>query len=142
MKFVISEAWHGGYLLIKPSWTKVGIGRIINITNEEQMNWLLKVSQQIKIRESLIPKERTYKQHLSHYQQQAKLMGVCKLHGLRHAYAQQHYAELTKQLDPLQNGLVCPIAGGQSWRALILSATFFLYARMLHGKKIQAHHTQ
>ena len=27
-------------------------------------------------------------------------------------------------------------------RALILSATFFLYARMLYGKKIQAHHTQ
>ena len=26
-------------------------------------------------------------------------------------------------------------------RALILSATFFLYARMLYGKKIQAHHT-
>ena len=27
-------------------------------------------------------------------------------------------------------------------RALILSATFFLYARMFHGKKIQAHYTQ
>lgn len=27
-------------------------------------------------------------------------------------------------------------------RALILSATFLLYARMLYGKKIQAHHTQ
>jgi len=113
MKFVISEAWHGDCLVIKPSWTKGGVGRIINITNEEQIKWLFKTSQQIQIKESLIPIERSYKQHLSHYQRQAKLMGVCKLHGLRHAYAQRRYAELTKQLDPLQSGWSCPIAGGK-----------------------------
>ncbi len=118
MKFVVSEAWFGSSLFIKPSWTKGGIGRLLNITNEDQMKWLLKVSQQIKPRESLIPKERTYKQNLSHYQQQAKLMGVCKLHGLRHAYAQRRYAELTKELDPLKIGLICPIAGGKSVREL------------------------
>lgn len=99
MKFVVSEAWLGSSLFIKPSWAKGGIGRLLNITNEDQMKWLLKVSQQIKPRESLIPKERTYKQHLGYYQQQAKLMGVCKLHGLRHAYAQRRYAELTKEFD-------------------------------------------
>lgn len=76
------------------------------------MKWLLKVSQQIRRGESLIPAERTYKQHLTHYQQQTKLMGVCKLHGLRHAYAQRRYTELTKEFDSLKVGLIYPIAGG------------------------------
>lgn len=68
--------------------------------------------------ESLIPAERTYKQHLSHYQQQAKLMGLCKLHGLRHAYAQRRYTELTKEFDSLKVGLICPIAGGKTTKEL------------------------
>ncbi|HAU1023883.1 TPA: integrase [Legionella pneumophila] len=118
MKFIISEAWHGDCLYTKPSWTKGGIGRLLKITNEEQMKWLLKVSQQIKPGESLTPKERTYKQHLSHYQQQAKLMNVNKLHGLRHSYAQRRYVELTKNLDPLKIGLLCPIAGGKTVKEL------------------------
>lgn len=118
MKFVISEAWNGDFLYIRPSWTKGGTGRLLKITNEEQMKWLFKVSQQIRHGDSLIPAERTYKQHLSHYQQQAKLMGVCKLHGLRHAYAQRRYIELTKQLDPLNIGLKCPIAGEKAAQEL------------------------
>lgn len=67
MKFVVSEAWHGDCLHIKPSWTKGGIGRLLKITNEEQMKWLLKVS---------------------------------------------------KQLDPLNIGLRCPIAGGKTAQEL------------------------
>ncbi len=42
----------------------------------------------------------------------SKSMGVSKLHGLRHAYAQQRYHELTQTLDPRKKGLICPIAGG------------------------------
>ncbi|HAU1514355.1 TPA: phage integrase N-terminal domain-containing protein [Legionella pneumophila] len=118
MKFVVSEAWNGDCLHIKPSWTKGGIGRLLKITNEERMKWLSKVWQQMKRGESLIPTERTYKQHLGHYQQQAKLMGVCKLHGLRHAYAQRRYTELTKEFDSLKVGLICPIAGGKTTKKL------------------------
>lgn len=88
MKFVLSEARNGRHLKIKPSWTKGGVGRTLSITNEEQRQWLIKVSKLIKPGESLIPVSRTYKQHLSHYQVQTKAMGVSKLHGLRHAYAQ------------------------------------------------------
>lgn len=113
MKFVWSEAWRGDCLLIKPSWTKGGIGRVIDITNEKQKKWLVKVSQQIPKRMSLIPNERCYKRHLNHYQQQINRMGVCKLHGLRHAYAQRRYEEITKQLDSCRKGLICPIAGGK-----------------------------
>lgn len=98
MKFIISEAYIGDELLIRPSWTKGGIGRRLAITNNEQRQWLSKVSQLVRRGESLIPMDRTYKQHLSHYQVQTKLMGVCKLHGLRHAYAQRRYYEITRQL--------------------------------------------
>jgi integrase len=118
MKLVISEAWQGNCLKIKPSWTKGGIGRTIQITNDEQRQWLSKAVQQIAIGESLIPVSRSYKQHLSHYQIQIKQMGISKCHGLRHAYAQRRYKELTKQLDPQGKGLVCPVAGGKSSKLL------------------------
>ncbi|RYB45565.1 integrase domain-containing protein, partial [Legionella pneumophila] len=116
MKFTLSEAHHGDSLTIKPSWTKGGIGRTLNITNEEQRQWLTKVSQQVKTGESLIPSNRTYKQHLSHYEEQAKIMGVSKLHGLRHAYAQRRYRELTQLFDPKNKGMLCPFEGGKKFQ--------------------------
>jgi hypothetical protein len=118
MKFVLSEAWNGRNLKIKPSWTKGGIGRTLSITNEKQRQWLIEVSKLIKPGESLIPADRTYKQHLGHYQVQIKAMGVSKLHGLRHAYAQRRYHELTRTLDPRGQGLICPMAGGVSSKDL------------------------
>jgi len=99
-------------------WTKGGIGRTLSITNEKQRQWLIEVSKLIKPGESLIPVDRTYKQHLSQYQVQTKAMGVSKLHGLRHAYAQRRYHELTRALDPRGQGLLCPIAGGVSSKSL------------------------
>ena len=115
MKFIASEAIHGDTVIIKPSWTKGGIGRTFKLTNDEQHQWVNKVINLVSVRESLIPQGRTYKQHLSHYQRQAKAMGVCKLHGLRHAYAQKCYLELTKLLDPNKQGFVCPMAGGKTY---------------------------
>lgn len=112
IKLIISEAWQGNNLKIKPSWTKGGIGRTLDITNEEQRQWLSKAMQQIPAGLSLIPKDKTYKQHLGHYQKQIKLMGLSKCHGLRHAYAQRRYHELTRQFDSNGKGLVCPIDGG------------------------------
>lgn len=114
MKFTLSEAWQENHLVIKPSWTKGGIGRTLPIHNEEQRQWLNKVANLVKPGESLIPTHRTYKQHLSQYTVQAKTMGVSKLHGLRHAYAQKSYHELTKSLDPKGMGLICPLMGGKS----------------------------
>lgn len=118
MKLILSEAWLGDILKIKPSWTKGGVGRTLHITNAEQLQWLLKAIQQVPKGQSLIPKELTYKQHLSHYQTQTKLMGISKCHGLRHAYAQRRYHELTKSFDPNGTGLVCPIDGGKTSKQL------------------------
>jgi hypothetical protein len=78
----------------------------------------LKAIQQVPKGQSLIPKERTYKQHLSHYQTQTKQMGISKCHGLRHAYAQRRYKKLTPSFDINGKGLACPIEGGKPSKLL------------------------
>ena len=118
MKFTHSLAHQGNLLHIMPSWTKGGIGRSLEITTDAQREWLDKVAQLVSPGESLIPRDRSYRQHLSQYQAQTKLMGVCKLHGLRHAYAQRRYAELTRLYDPKGQGFVCPIDGGKQYKAM------------------------
>ncbi|AUH72636.1 phage integrase N-terminal domain-containing protein [Legionella sainthelensi] len=118
IKIILSDAAQGDYLKIKPSWTKGGIGRTLKITNTEQKQWLKKALQQVPQGRSLIPKGRTYKQHLAHYQKQTELMGLRKLHGLRHAYAQRRYFELTKQFDPHHKGWQSPINGGKQRRLM------------------------
>ncbi len=114
MKFILSEAHHGDVLKIMPSWTKGGRGRTLTITSDAQRQWLQKVAQLVQPGESLIPQNRSYKQHLNHYEAEAKTMGVCKLHGLRHAYAQRRFRELTQSFDPHHQGLICPIDGGKT----------------------------
>jgi len=118
MKFTHSLAHQGNLLHIMPSWTKGGIGRSLEITTDAQRQWLDKVTQLVPPGESLIPRDRSYRQHLSQYQAQTKLMGVCKLHGLRHAYAQRRYQELTRLYDPSGKGFVCPIDGGKQYKAM------------------------
>ena len=118
MKFTVREAVNGNTIIIKPSWTKGGIGRTLDITHDLQRQWLNKVAQLVLPGHSLIPPDRSYKQHLSHYEAQAKAMGVYKLHGLRHAYAQRRYKELTRLFDPTGQGLIPPIDGGKQYKAM------------------------
>jgi len=118
MKLIISEAWVDDTLRIKPSWTKGGIGRTLHITNDNQRQWLLKASNQVPKGKSLIPPNRSYKQHLSHYQLQTKQMGIRNCHGLRHSYAQRRYHELTQKFDPHNKGWLCSIADGPASKPL------------------------
>lgn len=118
LKFTLSQAHVGDVLSIKPSWTKGGIGRVIKIRTNEQREWLSRVHQLVKHGESLIPTNKTYKQHLSTYQTQVGAMGLHKCHGLRHAYAQKRYQELTAYFDEQKKGLLPPIQGGKSYKEL------------------------
>ncbi|KTD56760.1 hypothetical protein Lsan_2920 [Legionella santicrucis] len=118
IKFIVSEAYQGDSIDIKPSWTKGGIGRTLKITNQAQRIWLDKIATLVKPGESLIPKDRSYKQHLNHYEAQTKAMGVSKLHGLRHAFAQRQYRELTKFFDPHKIGFACPMEGGKLFKEM------------------------
>ena len=119
MKFTLSKAWQGNDTIkILPSWTKGGVGRVLVITNAEQIEWLNKVKNLVKSGESLIPKDRSYKQHLHYYQKQITQMSLSKLHGLRHAYAQNRYYELTLAMDPHKKGWNAPLAGGPQKKQL------------------------
>lgn len=44
---------------------------------------------------SLIPSHRNYRQQLRIYEGQTIRAGLSRMHGLRHAYAQRRYEELT-----------------------------------------------
>lgn len=105
------EADKGEYLKLQPSWCKGGRGRIIPIRTAEQRYWLNQAKQLVGVStHSLIPVDKTYIQHRYVYDKQASRAGLSNLHGLRHAYAQQCYKELT--------GWEAPINGGHSSRQL------------------------
>lgn len=118
IKLILSQAWQGTHLVIKPSWTKGGIGRIVDITSNEQRQWLEQALRQIPEGQSLIPKGSSYKQHLRQYQAHTQRMGLKKCHGLRHAYAQRRYREISAQLSFNNRPLQCPIDGGIPSRLL------------------------
>jgi integrase len=93
----------GNHIRLKSSWTKGGRARTIPITHEDQ-RLLLDDAQALVRGGALIPPHLNYVQQLHRYEKQTAQAGLSRLHGLRHAYAQRRYVELT--------GRVCPAAGG------------------------------
>ena len=84
----------GDHLRLKPSWCKGGRTREIPILTIEQRK-LLRECHVLVVTGSLIPPERTYIEQRRIYERHAARAGLSKLHGLRHAYAQTRYQELT-----------------------------------------------
>jgi site-specific recombinase XerC len=109
IKFSPSYADRGDRLVLKDTWTKGGKAREIPVRNEAQRELLDRVHR-LAGRGSLIPGHRNYRQQLRIYERHTANAGLSKLHGLRHAYAQQRYEELT--------GWKSPAAGGPSGSAL------------------------
>ena len=105
MKIQVAWADRGTYLKLKGSWTKGGRERTIPIRTEAQRE-LLDRARALTGNGSLIPASSTYIEHLKLYENQTRAAGLEKLHGLRHAYAQERYRELT--------GWDAPAAGGPS----------------------------
>jgi len=99
----------GEYLQLKASWTKGGRERTVPIRTIEQRT-VLEEAQRLAGLGSLIPRDRSYIEQLRIYERHTANAGLSKMHGLRHAYAQQRYLELT--------GWPCPHAGGPSKGAL------------------------
>ena len=96
-------------LVLLGSWTKGGRPREIRIRNDHQRE-VLERAKALAGSGSLIPWDKTYINHLRLYKRQIAAAGFHKLHGLRHAYAQERYRELT--------GREAPAAGGMSWSRL------------------------
>lgn len=90
-------------IMIKPSWSKGGRYREIPITNDRQRELLGRV-QALAGNGSLIPADKSYRQHKNTFEYETRLAGIGQTHGLRHLYAQNRYYELT--------GILCPAVGG------------------------------
>lgn len=95
----------GDKLELLPSWCKGGRGRFVNIQDDEQRYWLneaKKIAQTFG--NSLIPLKKTYIKQCHVYNKQIARAGFKRMHGLRHAYAQQRYKELTGWDAPINGG--------------------------------------
>lgn len=95
---------HGDHLSLLGSWCKGNRPREIPIRTEQQRYWLEEAKRCAgRYDQSLIPAEKSYIRHRYLYDKALQKLGI-RSHGLRHAYAQQRYQELT--------GWAAPIAGG------------------------------
>ena len=109
MKFQPSFADQGDHIVLKPSWTKGGRGREIPVRTEEQRD-VLNRSRLLAGFGSLIPSNRNYVHQMRVYEGNTVRAGLSSMHGLRHAYAQNRYEELTSWK--------CPAAGGPDSKTL------------------------
>ncbi len=105
IKFQPSYAVRQDRIVLKPSWCKGGRGREVPIRNDWQRQVLQK-AQRLAGRGSLIPCGKSYIQQVKIYERQCKNAGLSKTHGLRHAYAQQRYEEITGWKSPAAGGPV------------------------------------
>jgi hypothetical protein len=109
IKFIPAYADRDDHLLLKPTWTKGGKARTVPIRTDEQRA-VLSRAHRLAGKGSLIPSNRNYRQQLRIYEGHTIRAGLSRLHGLRHAYAQQRYQDLT--------GWACPAVGGLSSKSL------------------------
>lgn len=111
IKARLHEAVVNDELHLKGAWCKNGRGRSIKIQYPEQWEAIAQVKDHLgDSKRALIPAERNYIQQQNIYDQQTHRAGLTKLHGLRHAYAQKRYFDLT--------GRDCPAKGGASSKQL------------------------
>ena len=109
IKFMPSFADRSDHLLLKATWTKGGKARVIPIRTEKQ-HAVLDQAHQLVGKGSMIPSAKNYRQQLRMYEAETSRAGLSRMHGLRHAYAQDRYHELT--------GWLAPAAGGPSVKTL------------------------
>jgi integrase len=109
IKFNPGYADKGTHLQLKGSWTKGGKPRVIPIQTTQQ-RVVLDQGHALAGKGSLIPPNKNFVQQLRVYERQTANAGLSKMHGLRHAYAQRRYEELT--------GILCPALGGPSKSAM------------------------
>ena len=103
MKIRPSIADQDDHLFLQGSWTKGGRERFVPIRTEQQRE-VLNRARRLAGRGSLIPSNRNYVHQMRVYEGNTRRAGLHHMHGLRHAYAQDRYEELT--------GWSCPVAGG------------------------------
>jgi site-specific recombinase XerD len=109
IKFQPAYADRGDHIVLKASWTKGGKARTVPVRDASQRETLDR-AKALARNGSLIPSDRSYRQQLRRYERHTANAGLSKIHGLRHAYAQRRYTDIT--------GRVAPAAGGPAASAL------------------------
>jgi len=102
IKFRPSVAYTSGAneIHLKGSWCKGGRPRTVPITDDAQRVLLAQVSALVGSG-SLIPAHLKYVDQLRRYEYACSKVGLHKPHGLRHAYAQDRYTELSGLEPPV-----------------------------------------
>ena len=103
IKFSPNYAIKDDHIKLKASWTKGGRTRTVPIRNDEQRR-LLEDVRRLARGGALIPPNKNYEEQLHRYERQVRTAGIKNPHGLRHAYAQMRYEELTGWKPPLAGG--------------------------------------
>jgi integrase len=132
LKLKPRQADQGRWLVLQSSWTKGGRPREIPIRTDAQRDLLARAKAVAGVG-SLIPIGKQYIQQRRRYDAETHRVGLVNLHGLRHAYAQERYHELT--------GWAAPAAGGPTLRQLTpaqrsadLDARLAISAELGHGR--------
>ena len=103
IKFIPEYADQGNHIRLKATWCKGGRARTIPIRNEEQRE-VLNRARLLAGKGSLIPSHLMYVDQMRIYESETNKVGLHKMHGLRHRYAQERYYELTGWLAPACGG--------------------------------------
>jgi site-specific recombinase XerD len=111
LKIKPHQADKGDHIFLQPSWCKGKRSRTVPILTPEARHWLNEAKKlATNPDQSLIPNDKNYKTHRDLYDKQTQRAGIKHAHGLRHAYAQNRYKELT--------GWECPKRGGPASKEL------------------------
>lgn len=103
MKFKVAAADQGDRLKLHASWCKGGREREIPIRTEAQRELIDRIHRYVG-NESLIPSHEQYVDQMRRFEHETRKADI-KPHGLRHAYAQKRYQELTGRDAPAKGGI-------------------------------------
>lgn len=109
IKFIPDWADRADHITLKSSWCKGGRTRDVVIRNDAQRA-VLNEAKALSRKGSLIPSNLKYIDQMRRYEDATAKVGLNKMHGLRHLYAQTRYLEIT--------GRLAPAAGGKTSREL------------------------
>jgi integrase len=133
IKFRPNYAIKDDHIKLKASWTKGGRARTVPILNDEQRVLLDEVKALAK-GGALIPPDQQYIDQQNRYDRQIRTAGIKNPHGLRHAYAQRRYEELTGWKAPLAGGPASKSLSSEQ-RALIRGARETITQELGHSRE-------